>query len=246
MYNKIGDVMSYTIGMASESTPPHAHKFYQIIICLKGSCTFHASDGDVEAVPGTIIVIPPETVHSFTSQNDSEKIYMQGDMNQFFQLSSLTIVTDNVRSEGEQLAKMIYDNRHLDYEYVLTLFNAFAHFLLQRIKMDDKVFLAVKEIAEKISNNFYSSNIDLNSILKQSGYAEDYIRAHFKEIMGKTPTAFLTEIRINHACYLMYAYKSTLSLAEIAEKCGFLDYVYFSRRFKQVTGLSPREFMKNS
>ena len=238
--------MRYTIGMASESTPPHTHKFYQIIICIKGSCTFHTSDGDVEAVPGTIIVIPPETVHSFTSQNDSEKIYMQGDMNQFFHLSSLTIVTDNVRGEGVQLAKMIYDNRHLDYEYVLTLFNAFAHFLLQRIKMDDKVFLAVKEIAEKISNNFYSSNIDLNSILKQSGYAEDYIRAHFKEIMGKTPTAFLTEIRINHACYLMYAYKSTLSLAEIAEKCGFLDYVYFSRRFKQVTGLSPREFMKNS
>ena len=30
--------------------------------------------------------------------------------------------------------------------------------------------------------------------------------------------------------------------AEIAEKCGYTDYVYFSRRFKQITGISPREY----
>lgn len=238
--------MSYRIGMASESTPPHTHKFYQIIICIKGSYTFHTSSGDVEALPGTIMIIPPGAVHSFTSSAKSEKIYIEGDMNQFFHLSDITLVTDNARNEGVNLARMIFDNRHLDYEYTLTLINAFTHFLLQQIKMYDKIFLAVKEIAKTISNNFYSSAIDLSLILKQSGYAEDYIRARFKDIMGKTPTTFLTEIRIHHACYLIYVYKSSLSLSEIAEKCGFVDYVYFSRRFKQITGVSPREFMKNS
>ena len=238
--------MSYSIGMAKDSTPPHSHKTYQIIICMKDNCIFHTADGDIDASPGTIIIIPPEIVHSFTSPPDSEKIYIDGEMNQVFQLSSVTVVTDNDKGEGLKLTRMIYDNRHLDYEYTLTLINAFNHFLLQRIKMYDNVFLSVKEIAEKISNSFYSADIDLNAILNQSGYAEDYIRARFKEIMGKTPTAFLTDIRINHACYLIYVYKNILSLSEIAEKCGFVDYVYFSRRFKQITGLSPRQYMKNS
>ena len=30
--------------------------------------------------------------------------------------------------------------------------------------------------------------------------------------------------------------------ADVAEKCGYSDYVYFSRRFKQVTGISPKEW----
>ena len=79
--------------------------------------------------------------------------------------------------------------------------------------------------------------------LQKSGYAEDYIRAQFKKFTGKTPTEFLTKIRIYHACYLIDAYKNTLSLAEIAEKCGYTDYVYFSRRFKHIMGISPREYM---
>lgn len=242
----IGDIMRYTIGMGKDSNPQHTHKTYEIIIFTKGNCLFHTTKGDIKTVPGTIIIVPPGFTHSSSCCDNSERIFINGDMNQFFHLSSITIVNDNARSEGVHLAKMIYTNRNIDYEYVLTLFNAFTHFLLQQIKMYDKVFLAIREIAEKISNNFYSTEIDLNSLLKQSGYAEDYIRAQFKEIMGKTPTAFLTEIRINHACYLIYVYKNTLSLSEIAEKCGFLDYVYFSRRFKHVTGMSPREYMKNS
>ena len=37
-------------------------------------------------------------------------------------------------------------------------------------------------------------------------------------------------------------YQDNLSLSEIAEKCGYLDYVYFSKKFKSVMGLSPREY----
>ena len=88
------------------------------------------------------------------------------------------------------------------------------------------------------------SELNIGQLLRSSGYAEDYIRAQFKKITGKTPGRFLTEIRIKHACYMMEAYGSVLTLNEIAEKCGYTDYVYFSKRFKEITGSTPRHYTK--
>jgi AraC-like DNA-binding protein len=79
-------------------------------------------------------------------------------------------------------------------------------------------------------------------LLQKSGYAEDYIRSHFKKVTGKTPNGFLTDIRIKHATFLIEIYANTLSLQSIAEQCGYLDYVYFSKTFKSILGVSPKEY----
>ena len=85
----------------------------------------------------------------------------------------------------------------------------------------------VKEIVFEISQQAFDSQIDLAFILSKSGYSEDYIRSCFKKITGKTPNEFLTDIRIKHACFLIDIYKNKISLSEISERCGYLDYIYF-------------------
>ena len=101
---------------------------------------------------------------------------------------------------------------------------------------------AVQEIVFEISQGSFDSQIDLALILSESGYSEDYIRSCFKKITGKTPNEFLTDIRIKNACFLIDIYKNKISLSEISERCGYLDYIYFSKRFKSVMGMSPREY----
>ncbi len=237
--------MNFLINYTSKISAPHKHPNYEIIIYTKGSGIFHSSGKDIEAIPGKIIIVPPKTVHYSSKTGDSfERIYIDGDFNQFFNLDAPTVIGDNAGNEGALLAKMIYCNRYSTPDYVAALVNAFTHFLLKNIKMESNIFKATKNIAEEISNDFYNCNINLSSILAKSGYAEDYIRAQFKAIMGKTPTEFLTQIRINHACYLIDTYRHSLSMAEIAEKCGYTDYVYFSRKFKQITNMSPRRYLE--
>ncbi len=238
--------MNYLINLLKEVTPPHKHKTYEIIVYTKGSGILHIQGKDLEVTAGKIIVIPPGTVHHTSACSaDFERLYINGDLHQFFNLTSPTLILDNAEKEGVLLAKMIYNNRHSAYEYVLTLINAFTHFLLQNIKLENEIFLAVKMIVDAISNQFYDSSINLHALLKKSGYAEDYIRAQFKKIMGKTPIEFLTEIRIKHACYLIDTYKNSFSLADVAEQCGYIDYVYFSRRFKQMMGMSPSRYKES-
>jgi AraC-like DNA-binding protein len=113
---------------------------------------------------------------------------------------------------------------------------------MQNLTVEDAISMSVRTIAGDISERFLDSSLSLSELLKRSGYAEDYIRAHFKRIIGKTPTAFLHELRIKHACYLIETYHHILPLSEIAAQCGYTDYVLFSKRFKTIIGMSPKEF----
>ena len=236
--------MSFLINLIKDETPFHQHKTYEIIVYLGGTGLLRTEETDIPVSPGKIMIIPPGVPHSSLSEGELPRIFINGEVNHFFNLASPTVISDSANQEGTLLAKMIYHNRYANAEYVAALIGAFVHFLTQRLKMEDELTQVISDIAHEISNRFYDSNINLCELLKKSGYAEDYIRAKFKKITGKTPTEFLTNIRIYHACYLIDTYHNTLSLSEIAEKCGYTDYVYFSRRFKQVTGISPRNYMK--
>ena len=116
--------------------------------------------------------------------------------------------------------------------------------ILKNIKFNSDIERAVNSIKNKISTDFHDSNLNVTNILNDSGYAEDYIRAHFKKITSKTPVEFLNEIRIKHAETLIHIYQNSLALSEIAQRCGFEDYIYFSRKFKAVNGLSPQNYQK--
>ena len=119
------------------------------------------------------------------------------------------------------------------------------YFVLEKLKIEDSINIEINKLIKEITRNFHDCNIDLKALLKKSGYAEDYIRSRFKEITGKTPKSFLKNVRIKHACYLIEIYADKIPLTQICEQCGYVDYIYFSKKFKEVTGISPREYMHN-
>ena len=236
--------MKTTVGFVTLSCLPHKHRCYEIIFYRKANGTFYYSDESTSILPGKFIIVPPNTSHASNYIDEAETIYIKGDFNHIFSFSSPVTVMDNDEKEGSFFVKLIFENRFSNPEYLSSLSNALAHFLLQNIKTEKNINLVLQDIVSKISDNFYDTNINIGELFKKSGYSEDYIRAQFKIFTGKTPVEFLTEMRINHACYLIDVYKDSLLLNEIAEKCGYADYVYFSRRFKQVMGMSPQSYMK--
>ena len=150
-------------------------------------------------------------------------------------------ILDHFRLDSGVLSYERYGSGHINETYLITTQNA-AHYILQKVEVDKEISFRVKNIVKSICDSALDSETDVGEILRRSGYADDYVRACFKRETGKMPLAFLTEIRIKHACYLIDVYKDSLSLSEIAEACGYTDYVYFSKRFKQYTGMSPRAY----
>lgn len=222
--------------------PMHAHKNYEIMLYLEGKGYMCTELGNVPFEAGTVVIVPPNIKHGSTSGNGFRNISIEGDFEAYFHFDTVKSFEDNETQEGKMLAEMIYENRYGNDTYLASLCTAYVCFLMQRFELDSAMQSCVKKITAEISQNAFDPQIDLTLILSKSGYSEDYIRSCFKKITGKTPNEFLTDIRINHACFLIDIYKNTLPLSEISERCGYLDYIYFSKRFKSVMDMSPREY----
>ena len=82
----------------------------------------------------------------------------------------------------------------------------------------------------------------MNELAKLTGYCDDYFRIVFKKKTGMSPKEFILETRLE-AAKKMLADKS-ISLSDIASKCGFEYYSRFSLFFKSKTGATPTEYRK--
>lgn len=222
--------------------PLHKHEHYEIMFYLQGTGKLCTHKTDYYFSPGSIIIVPPETEHGSTSERGFKNISISGKFENLLHFEEVVTLHDNVQNEGRSLATMIYNNRHKNNDYIHKLCSAYIHFILQYINISDNIGKSVNKIMYEITNNFYDSNINLQQLLQKSGYTEDYIRAHFKKITGKAPNSYLTEVRIQHAVFLIDIYANVLSLQQISERCGYVDYAYFSKKFKSIKGISPREY----
>lgn len=226
--------------------PPHKHLYWELMVYLSGDGFLYTPEKNFPFKPGTMILVPPGTVHGSVSDNGFKNISVGGDFVNPPPCRVPISVQDNINNDGSALAKIIYGNRFSNEMFIESLCSALMCFFAENSNFEDGIYSAVSECVKKINAAAFDVELSLSEILNSRGYAEDYIRAKFKEYVGKTPTAFLTEIRIKRAEFLLEIYGKSLSLQEIMTKCGFLDYAYFSKRFKQICGVSPREYVRRN
>ncbi len=222
--------------------PLHRHKSWEILYYLSGKGYLETPGKNLFFEPGTIIVVPPKLLHGSVSENGFKNISMGGDYGHLFMTNEPFAVTDPPNREGKILAELIYANRFSSPDYLSALCTAFIRFILQNSTHETQLSRTVSQIIVDITEHFSDPNFNVTSALNKSGYAEDYIRAKFKEITNKTPIRFLTEMRVEHAKKLFEIYGYSRSVAEIAEGCGYNDPIYFTRVFKKIVGISPDAF----
>jgi AraC-like DNA-binding protein len=79
--------------------------------------------------------------------------------------------------------------------------------------------------------------VDMQALAHTLGISYPHFRRVFKQSTGLPPQQYLLNLRINQAKQLME--EQDLKLSDIARSVGFDDPFYFSRLFKQKTGISP-------
>lgn len=88
-----------------------------------------------------------------------------------------------------------------------------------------------------------SSPLLVQSIAERVNMSRSYFSFCFKKVTGESFNQYVRDKRIKIA--KEYLEKTDFTIMEIAEKCGYEDEKYFSRVFKQETGLLPTRYRKD-
>ncbi|MBB6695228.1 AraC family transcriptional regulator [Cohnella xylanilytica] len=88
--------------------------------------------------------------------------------------------------------------------------------------------------------NHYQEKITRERLAEIAGVSRSHYSILFKQRTGFSPNEYLSRLRVNRAKELLLNGSGTLR--EIAQKVGYKDEFYLSRRFKQQTGAPPSGF----
>ncbi len=97
----------------------------------------------------------------------------------------------------------------------------------------------IKEAFSFIEQNF-QNDISVEDIAASIGLNRSYFGKIFHESMGKTPQEFLINYRMTKATELLKL--TGLSVGDIGNAVGYSNQLHFSRAFKNVYGVSPRQW----
>jgi transcriptional regulator GlxA family with amidase domain len=78
-------------------------------------------------------------------------------------------------------------------------------------------------------------------LAQRSGLSRSNFFASFLEYAGMPPRHFVSKVRMNRAAHLLRG--GSLSLYEVAARCGYRLESSFARAFRNHYGVSPRQFV---
>lgn len=204
---------------------------------IKGDAVIRAGENTYEIQSGDILYLPQNmaysakygntdliAIHFVTARDDGEiKVYPKAK-----QLSPLFL-----------RAREIWEKREPGY-------TTFAIAQLYTILGNLEELTAKKDLPAHflkalafINSHYTDKSINVDTICSRAGMGGTTFRQLFKKHYHKTPTEYVTLLRLEHA-RSMIAGGSTVEHA--AFESGFSDPKYFARVVKKVFGCTPRDF----
>lgn len=147
------------------------------------------------------------------------------------------------------IINLIADELYSNSKYHIKILDHYMHVLLYRISdqmkqegelaVSKQMRLKMKEIRSQIYNESQNDWI-IESICKDLNVSLSYFQHTYKQIFGVSCTKDIINARIEQAKF--YLVHSVMAINEIARLCGYKNEEHFSRQFKQLIGLSPRQY----
>lgn len=98
----------------------------------------------------------------------------------------------------------------------------------------------IQESAAYIDEHYADKAMSVDDLARRSVLSTCYYMRKFKEYQSVTPHQYVKAVRLRNARQLLST--TSLSIEEIAERCGFSNASHFIKTFRDADGLTPLQF----
>lgn len=109
----------------------------------------------------------------------------------------------------------------------------------ERGAKENRIEMYVNQVIDFIELHYYEK-FTISDIAHHVGLNRSYLCSLFKDRTSSSMQDFLIRYRMNKACELMA--KPDLSIGDISRSVGYEDPLLFSKIFKKVHGVSPKQY----
>lgn len=227
---------------------------YAFVFLISGSGLYRDSNGyNREVHPGDVIFVTPSLAHQYGPQLHQtwEEIYFVFDGILFDDLYRRKIFSETVPMGRlapvhhflpkikSLLEKYYVSDAHLTFSILTEIQLLMAAAIAQKpIKDESSWSLATEEYI----NNHLFETIDFEKLALDMNLGYENFRKKFKNEFGMPPTQYQLSLLMSKACKLMI--DENLSVKETALKVNFCDEFHFSKQFKKIVGVSPKEYKR--
>lgn len=207
----------------------------------------------VNAKKGDIIYIPQGLYYSVTfhmiqpeNRIDSYMVNFRLSYEEYelFFSNDIAIIGNTANSSVlsciHSLSRAVHDIERNPLK-IKAAFLLFLNSLIETADLSAKDFYPIRHGCALLQKE-WNLNEKISKYAQACGISETYFNQLFKKWSGTTPVKYRNRIRISHAQTMLKDGNATVEEAAILT--GFEDSFYFSRVFKSVTGVSPRNYKK--
>lgn len=137
-------------------------------------------------------------------------------------------------TQDEFFKELMQKDDNAILEYLVNLLKACTEKKAPTLKLD--VTSVIKYVQEH-----YKEDISLEQIADQNHVSLPYLSKRLKQSLNMSFKEYLTELRVEEAKKLL-CQKPNMLIQEVCANSGFFSSAAFTRTFKNITGLSPREY----
>lgn len=229
---------------------------YHCLYIVEGGISAFMDKKLVQLKTGDIVFYHPHQIHHYEFNGNGRITYYwlyftgsdSSDLTDRFGFTNQTIINIGVNARlcdlfEHLISELIFRNRDFSFyagTYLMQVFLEISRCNSLDVHKTDTSYRIEKSLQFLINN--YRQDISIPDLASIENLSASRYRYVFKELTGKSPKEYLTDIRMFRARDLLTT--TNLSVSDIAESVGYKNMLYFCRIFKQYSGMTASEFRK--
>ena len=248
----------------------HSHEFHELVFVVSGRGINYTAAEQMPLREGSVFFVPPGVEHGY-KEVDNLVLYnvLYGQMlisKHMLDLTDLpgyralfleTESIPNLLLSPSQIAELLpliqlmekeaddqsygSGSRTLAYAYLIELLVSLSRIYDQTPRETNQTARRLWEVISYMDNNLDKS-LTTEELTEVANMSTSTLNRWFKQSTGLSPIEFHIHKRVAKACTLIQ--ERGLSMSQISESCGFKDPNYFSRQFRKVMGMSPKQYQR--